>query len=60
VLGAERFAAAALETVDDPVLRLMPLVGAVDQLVDCTDALAAPALAAGLRPFYEQLAAAPP
>jgi hypothetical protein len=28
----------------------------VDQLLDCTDVLAAPALVARLRPFYEQLA----
>lgn len=57
MLGADRFAAAALEMVDDPVLRAMPLVGALDQLVDGTEVLAAPTLVARLRPFYEQLAA---
>jgi len=42
-MGAGRFAAASLERVDDPVLTRLPLVGAVDQLLDFTDALAPPA-----------------
>jgi hypothetical protein len=35
VLGAGRFSAASLERVEDPVLTRLPLVGAVDQLLDC-------------------------
>ncbi len=37
VLDAGRFAAAALQRVDDPALSRLPLIGAVDQLLDCTD-----------------------
>jgi Domain of unknown function (DUF4037) len=48
VLGGGCFAAASLERVDDPVLTRLPLVGAVDQLLDCTDVLAHPALTSGL------------
>jgi hypothetical protein len=39
VLHAERFAAALIATVRDPVLRDRPLIGAIDQFVDSTDAL---------------------
>jgi hypothetical protein len=56
VLGAGRFAAASLERVDDPVLTGLPLVGAVDQLLDCTDALADPALTSLMRCYYDALA----
>jgi len=58
VLGAERFAAAALARVADPVLGGLPLVGAVDQLLDATDALAHPARLVGLRAYYAGLSAA--
>jgi len=58
VLGAERFAAAALARVADPVLGGLPLVGAVDQLLDATDALAHPARLKGLRAYYAGLSAA--
>ena len=39
VLGADRFADACVEAVDDPVLYALPLVGGVDQWVDSTDVL---------------------
>jgi hypothetical protein len=39
VLGAERFTAALLERITDPVLRRLPLSGAVDQFMDSIDAL---------------------
>ena len=60
VLGADRFAAASLERVDDPVLTRLPLVGAVDQLLDCTDVLANPALTSPMRCYYDALAAEGP
>jgi hypothetical protein len=44
VLMAERFVQAWLEAVEDPWLRSLPLVGAVDQLVDSTDVLEDPQL----------------
>ncbi len=37
VLHADRFAAALLATITDPVLRELPPVGAIDQYVDSTD-----------------------
>jgi len=55
-LGAGRFAAASLKHVDDPVLPWLPLVGAVDQLLDCTDVLADPALNSLMRCYYDALA----
>ncbi|MEV6931724.1 DUF4037 domain-containing protein [Dactylosporangium sp. NPDC051485] len=39
VLHAERFAQALLAGIDDPVLRALPVTGAIDQFVDSTDAL---------------------
>jgi hypothetical protein len=56
VLDAGRFAAVSLERVDDTVLTGLPLVGAVDQLLDCTDVLASPALTSPLRCYYDALA----
>ena len=56
VLGAGRFAAASLERVDDPILNRLPLVGAVDQLLDCTDVLAHPARTSTMRCYYDALA----
>jgi hypothetical protein len=47
---ADRFAETCLATVDDPELRALPLIGAVDQVVDSTDVLSAPAV-------YRRLAA---
>jgi Domain of unknown function (DUF4037) len=60
VLGADRFVAASLGRVDDPVLTRLPLVGAVDQLLDCTDVLAHPALTSRMRCYYDALAAEAP
>ena len=57
VLGGGRFAAASLERVDDPVLAWLPLVGAVDQLLDCPDVLAHPAMTSPMRCYYNALAA---
>ncbi|MFF1319123.1 MULTISPECIES: DUF4037 domain-containing protein [Streptomyces] len=45
VLRADRFTAALLARLGDPVLKDMPPVGAVDQFVDSTDALTRPRLA---------------
>jgi Domain of unknown function (DUF4037) len=56
VLGAGRFAAASLDRVDDPVLSRLPLIGTVDQLLDCTDVLANPALTSRMRCYYDALA----
>ncbi|MGW0203033.1 DUF4037 domain-containing protein [Nonomuraea sp. NPDC003201] len=42
VIGGDRFAQALLESVSDPVIRGLPLVGCVDQLSDSTDLLTAP------------------
>ena len=55
VLGADRFAQAALERVTDARLSHLPLVGGVDQLIDVTDVLAEPRLASRSRSFYESL-----
>jgi hypothetical protein len=42
VLMADRFTDALLATVTDAFLRALPLIGAVDQITDSTDVLAAP------------------
>jgi hypothetical protein len=39
VIGAERFTAALLEAIADPVVKQLPAFGAVDQFTDSTDAL---------------------
>ncbi len=39
VLDAGRFATATIETVRDPLLRSLPRIGSVDQVVDSTDVL---------------------
>lgn len=44
VLDAGRFAAALQSTIVEPHLRALPLVGAVDQIVDNTDVLVRPSL----------------
>jgi hypothetical protein len=53
VLGSGRFVEACLERVSDPWLRSLPLVGAIDQLVDSTDVLSYPAIARRARTFYD-------
>lgn len=55
VLGAARFANAALARVQDRLLSGLPLVGSVDQLLDSTDVLASPHLVSGMRAFYHGL-----
>jgi hypothetical protein len=52
VLMAERFVEAWLEAVEDPWLRRLPLVGAVDQFVDSTDVLQDPRLCRSLAAVY--------
>jgi hypothetical protein len=52
VLRAERFAAALLGTVTEPGLRALPLIGAVDQVVDSTGVLEAPARYRRLAALY--------
>ena len=42
VLMADRFTHALLDTIADPGLRGLPLIGGVDQVVDSTDILSAP------------------
>jgi hypothetical protein len=42
VLHAERFAQVLAQTVTDPELRELPLVGSVDQWADCTDLVSRP------------------
>lgn len=44
VLHAERFTAALLDTITDPAVRALPLIGGVDQYVDSTDVLTDPVL----------------
>jgi hypothetical protein len=60
VLGADRFVAASLARVDDPVLSRLALVGAVDQLLDCADVLANTALTSRMRCYYDALIAEAP
>lgn len=52
VIMADRFATALLATVDDPQLRALPLIGSVDQVVDCTDVLEAPTIYRRLAALY--------
>lgn len=52
VIMADRFVAACRDAVTDPWLAGLPLVGAVDQFVDSTDALRDPAIARRLLSLY--------
>ena len=52
VLMADRFNQACLATVTDPVLRSLPLVGAVDQVVDSSDVLSTPSCYRRLAGLY--------
>lgn len=54
VLDADRFADACRESITDPVLRELPLIGSVDQWVDSTDVLSGP-IAADTRLIYAAL-----
>lgn len=60
VLMADRFASALLDTVSDPALRRLPVIGAVDQVVDSADVLTAPDLHRRLRVLYPGVADTPP
>lgn len=55
VLGSDRFAAAALTHVRDHSLRALPLIGAIDQLVDNVDVLTSPELCRQLRPLWKDV-----
>jgi hypothetical protein len=52
VLFAERFAQACQEAINDPWLRELSLIGSVDQFVDSTDVLSAPARPQDLRSLF--------
>jgi hypothetical protein len=54
ILGASRFADAALQHVSDPRLRRLPLIGSIDQVVDNVAVLTRPALARLLGPLWRQ------
>lgn len=53
VLMTDRFTEACLATVTDPALRAMPLVGAVDQVVDSVDVLSTPLTYRRLADLYK-------
>jgi hypothetical protein len=53
VLMADRFAEACLATVDDPVLRRLPLIGGIDQVVDNIDVLTDPTTYRRLAVLYQ-------
>ena len=55
VIGADRFAEACLDAIDDPALQALPLVGAVDQWVDATDVLSDASRARRLIDWYGTL-----
>lgn len=52
VLMADRFADACRATITEPALRDLPLIGGIDQIVDCTDILATPQLYRRLAVVY--------
>ena len=52
ILGANRFATDALDRVSDPMLATRPLIGSIDQMIDCTDVLANPDRTSPLRSYY--------
>ena len=53
VIGSHRFVDACLERVQDPWLRSLPLVGAIDQVADSTDVLEYPGVARRLASIYQ-------
>jgi Domain of unknown function (DUF4037) len=55
VLMADRFTHALLETVDDPWLRRLPLIGSIDQHTDSTDVHADPRLYRRTATLYDPL-----
>lgn len=60
VLMAGRFAQATLARVEDPWLRSLPLIGAVDQFIDSSDLLRDPELWRRAASAYGPTLAAPP
>ncbi len=56
VLMADRFTRALLDTVTDARLRSLPVIGAVDQVVDSTDVLSSPDHYRRLSALYPDLA----
>jgi hypothetical protein len=54
VLGAGRFVEACLAKVQDPWLRKLDLIGAIDQFVDSTDVLSNPSTYRRLMAIYEK------
>jgi hypothetical protein len=54
VLMADRFATACLANIDDPELRALPPIGALDQIVDNTDVLESPRLYRCLSNLYDE------
>lgn len=54
VLASGRFVDACLERTQDPWLRGLPLIGAVDQVADSTDVLANVGVARRLAAIYDQ------
>jgi hypothetical protein len=59
VLLADRFTQAMLDTVTDPALRALPLIGGIDQVVDSADVLEAPGVHRQLASLYPDVARAP-
>lgn len=52
VLDADRFVTACLDTIEDPWLKGLPLIGAVDQFGDSTDLLSRPTTYTRLTELY--------
>lgn len=52
VIMADRFCDALIETITDPVVRALPLIGSVDQVVDNTDVLTDPSRCRDLQVLY--------
>ena len=59
VLMADRFADACLATINNPALRALPLIGAIDQVVDSTDVLSVPQRYRRLASLYAEAAGGP-
>lgn len=57
---ADRFTDACLATIDDPVLTALPLIGAIDQVVDNTDVLSQPERYRQLASLYDGSVRSPP
>jgi hypothetical protein len=59
-VGRGPFRRRIARALDNPVLARLPLVGALDQLLDCTDVLSHPALTSPMRCYYDAMAAENP